>query len=303
MKKALILLVLLFTLFIGGILISENKLSTQDGTPSIAVTNFAIYDIASRILPQEISVKKLIPFGLEMHTFMPSVQTMSEVSKSELFVFTGLGMEPWIKKEYPNQMDMSKFVVLKEGDEDHEEDEGHHHHDEAVDPHYWLDIDNMKRMTKALSAELQQRFPEHQRTLEVNANAYVEELTALDNDYKAKLKTCKHHEIVVNHNAFGYLGQRYGFSSHSVTGLSPDEQVSAKKMKEITDLVKDEGIKIVFFESFVSPKVSETISNESGAKAESLQPLANVREDEADKGYSVLMRENLKKLTRAMECE
>lgn len=108
---------------------------------------------------------------------------------------------------------------------------------------------------------------------------------------------------MLNHNAFSYLAQSYGFTSHSVTGLSPDEQASAKQMKEIIDLVKNEGIEIIFFESFVSPKVSETIAKETGARVDSLQPLANVTEEEAGRGYIGLMRENLDKLSVAMECE
>ncbi|MDF1881083.1 zinc ABC transporter substrate-binding protein [Sulfurimonas sp. MAG313] len=121
--------------------------------------------------------------------------------------------------------------------------------------------------------------------------------------YTKKLEHCERREIVLNHNAFGYLGNEYKFTSHTLTGLSPEEQVSAKKMKEITDLVKKEGIKIIFFESFVSDKISRTIAKETGAKVDSLQPLSNVTKEEASKGYIALMQENLEKLTLAMECK
>lgn len=307
MKKALVLIILLLTVFFAGVVVSSKSSTPQDKRPYITVTNFALYDIVNKIVDNHVEVKKLIPFGVEMHSFTPSVKTMAELSKAELFIFTGLGMEPWIKKEYSNQMDMSRFVELKASCKDDHMDEDqeneHHHHKEASDPHYWLDVNNMKVMTETLLMKLSEHFPQHKDVFEKNANAYINELTALDNEYKQALETCKRSEIVVNHNAFGYLGEKYGFSSHSVTGLSPDEQVSAKKMKEITDLVKNEGIKIVFFESFVSPQVSETIAKETGAHAESLQPLANVKEDEANKGYVLLMQENLEKLTRAMECK
>ena len=74
-------------------------------------------------------------------------------------------------------------------------------------------------------------------------------------------------------------------------------------MKEMTDLVKEENINTIFFESFVSDKLAQGISKETGAKVESLQPLANVTEEEAKKGYILIMQENLKKLSYAMECE
>ena len=300
MKKALILVVLLLAVFIGELLIFENK--TPDQNPYIAVTSFALYDISNHVAGGKIEIKKLVPFGVEMHTYMPSAKTMSELSKAKIFIFNGLGVEPWIKKEYPNQLDMSKFVKLQEAHGEECVEDDHHHEDEA-DPHYWLDIDNMILMTKAIALNLSQTFPEHKTSFEANAKAYIIELKKLDKEYVDALRGCKHQEIVVNHNAFGYLGHRYGFSSHSVTGLSPDEQVSAKKMREITDLVKSEDIKVVFFESFVSPEVAQTISNETGAKAQSLQPLANVNRDEEAKGYIGLMRDNLQKLKTAMECK
>ncbi len=303
MKKALILFIILLAVFIGEIFIFDESGHAEDEKPYIAVTNFALYDLATHIVGEQVEVRKLIPFGVETHTYMPSVKTMSELTRAELFLFIGLGMEPWIKKE-KNGLDMSQFVQLKTQSLSHEDEhEGHAHGEGAIDPHYWLSIENMILMTKALAIKAAEHFPGQSSEFHKNSQAYIEKLRALDNEYKARLAHCKHTEIVLNHNAFSYLGQRYGFTSHSVTGLSPDEQASAKQMREIMDLVKNEGIETIFFESFVSPKVSETIAKETGAKVDALQPLANVTEEEAGRGYIGLMRENLHKLSAAMECE
>ncbi len=307
MKKALIIVVALLVIFVAQMLLFDENHSVRDEKPYIAVTNFALYDITKHITAEQVEVKRLIPFGVEIHTYMPSVKTMTELSKAELFIFNGLGIEPWIKKEYPNQLNMSKFVKLRESQgescDEHEEHDHEHHHTEKVDPHYWLDIDNMIVMAETIKVKVSEHFPEFNVLFGANTKAYIEELKALEREYSEALKNCHHHEIVVNHNAFGYMGAKYGFSSHSITGLSPDEQASAKKMKEITDLVKDEGITMIFFESFVSPSVAEAISHETGAKVESLQPLANVNSDEEARGYIGLMRENLQKLKAAMECQ
>jgi zinc transport system substrate-binding protein len=305
MKKALILVTLLLALFIGEMLMFENNTKVKEANPYIAVTNFAIYEIVNTVVGNRIEVKKLVPFGVETHTYIPSVKTIAELSKAELFVFNGLGIEPWIKKEYPNQMNMSEFVKLKRVNEhEHEhEHEGHGHGAEDADPHYWLDIENMILMTEALTKEISKHFPQYKQEFANNSKLYIDALKTLGIEYSKELKNCGHREIVVNHNAFAYLGERYDFASHSITGLSPDEQASAKKMKEITDLLKKEKFNTIFFESFVSPKLAETIAKETGVKVESLQPLANVTEEEAKKGYIALMRENLQKLSAAMECE
>lgn len=302
MKKALIFLLLLLVLFFGQLMILDESSRAEEVNPFVAVTNFALYDIATHVVGKQVEVKTLIPFGIESHSYVPSVKTMSELAKAEFFAFIGLGMEPWITNAQAKGLDMSRFAKLKEEACSHDEADGHHEHG-AVDPHYWLSIENMMRMTMGFTIRSAEQFPEHKAAFVLNAEAYIAQLKELDREYKESLSKCKRREIVVNHNAFSYLAQSYGFEAHSVTGLSPDEQASAKKMREITDLVNNEKIPVIFFESFVSPKVSETISQETGARVDSLQPLANVSEDEVKKGYIVLMRENLQKLVAAMECE
>lgn len=300
MKKALIVVILLLAVFVGEMLLFDNNTHAQDTKPFIAVTNFPLYEISTKLLNKKIEVKKLIPFGVETHTYTPSVKTMTQITKAELLLFSGLGMEPWITKAHENGVDMSQFVQLKALDE-----KGHegHHHDVANDPHYWLDIENMIRITSILSEKFLRHFPQYKDSIETNSKNYINDLRGLKKAYEKGLKTCKKREIVVNHDAFSYLGHKYNFHSHTLTGLSPDEQVSAKKMNEIATLVKEEDLKIVFFESFVSSKVIQTISHETGVRVESLQPLANVTQEEAKQGYIAIMKENLGKLSTAMECE
>ena len=301
-KKALVLVVLLIAVFVGELLLFDNNTRSENKTPLISVTSYPLYEITHKLIGSKIEVDKLIPYGVETHTYMPSVKTMSSIFKADLFIYNGLGIEPWIKQDYENALDMSKHVKLNENHECHEHEEGHHH-DEDADPHYWLDLNNMIRMTKVIQERLNNDFPENKTLVDANAHEYINELKALESSFESRLKVCKRDEIVVNHNAFGYIASNYDFQVHSVTGLSPDEQVSAKKMKEITDLVKDENIKVIFFESFVSSKVAQTISKETGARVESLQPLANVTEAEADQGYILIMQENLEKLSTALECK
>ena len=306
MKKALIFLVLLIAVFLGEVLIYDKNSHPEEVKPFIAVTSFPLYEICTHLLEDKIEVKKLIPFGVETHAYTPSVKTMTQVNNAELFVYNGLGMETWITQTYDNALDMSQFVKLNAVEQDahcnHEKDEHEHSHGES-DPHYWLDTENMIRMTLVLAQKLEKRFPELKETIEKNEVVYIDTLKTLNTQYEQRLKTCKFREIVVNHNAFGYLAHKYDFHTHFLTGLSPDEQVSAKKMTELASFVKEESIKTIFFESFVSPKMAETLSKETGAKVESLQPLANVTQEESKKGYVFIMQENLEKISNAMECE
>jgi len=298
-KKALILVVLLLIVFLGEILMFDNNSHAQDNKVFIAVTSYPLYEITNKLIGSEVEVLKLIPYGVETHAYTPSVKTMSSILHAKLFIYNGLGMEPWVNKEYNNAINMSQYVKLNEAFADHE----HAHHNSDADPHYWLAVYNMIKMTQAIQNNLIETFPTFKNLIDINTKTYIAELRVLDAEYRKALSECKRKEIVVNHNAFGYLASSYNFEVHSLTGLSPDEQVSAKNLKEITDLVKDENINTVFFESFVSDKLAQTISKETGTQVKSLQPLANVTKEEADRGYIIIMQENLEKLKIAMECE
>ncbi|MCK9374437.1 MAG: zinc ABC transporter substrate-binding protein [Sulfuricurvum sp.] len=177
-------------------------------------------------------------------------------------------------------------------------------HHGGYDPHYWLDIDNMIIMTKVVKEELSRLFPEKAAAFETSAQAYIGRLEKLKSDYHTGLKGCKNRILVSNHRAFGYLAQANGLEAVSVIGLSSDEQPSAKVIGKVIALVKEHGIKTIFFEEFINDNVAQTIARESGARSESLQPLENISEDElkSHQTYESIMRENLAKLTEAMEC-
>jgi zinc transport system substrate-binding protein len=268
----------------------------------------------------------VIPHGRDIHTFRPSPKTMVAVSRASLFVYSGAGLEPWSEQlltslsSSTRVADMSRYVTLLEHEEHdeaeehhgHEEDhdheaehdhEGHHHHG-PVDPHYWLGISNMIAMTEAAEGLLSQLQPDLKETYRRNAAAFTAELKKLDAAYRRALAVCDRHELVSNHDAFGYLGHAYGFGTIAVTGLSPDHQPSAKVMAEVMQLIKTKKIRTVFFEAFVSDSVARALADETGAAVDSLQPLANLSGDEAasNENYITIMYQNLEKIVQALEC-
>jgi zinc transport system substrate-binding protein len=76
-------------------------------------------------------------------------------------------------------------------------------------------------------------------------------------------------------------------------------------MAEIVEVVRKHGIKYIFFEALVSPKVSEAIAREAGVKTLMLNPIGSLTEAEIKEGktYLSVMEENLKNLKKACEAE
>ncbi len=102
----------------------------------MTVSTFALYDIAKQVGGNNVDVRMVIPFGVEVHSFEPTPKTIISIQKSALFFYSGAELEPWIIKlaQGKNMRDMSRYVDLremKEACEEHEEE--HHHHDRERD--------------------------------------------------------------------------------------------------------------------------------------------------------------------------
>ncbi len=306
---------------IGGLawFTPQTRLSSEAASERlrVSVSTFSLYEAARAVAGGEIEVRSIVPLGSDAHMFSPNPAHVAELSGSALFVYNGAGFESWaesLKNTLPSTVrvvDMSQHVALQKSEEEHTDEHDHeeHAHDEhhqhgAYDPHYWLDIDNMIRMTRTLETEFAAIAPSKAEQFHKNAAAYVAELEQLKGEFGVGLAECKNRTLVSNHDAFGYLAQANALQTVSVVGLSTDEQPSAKNIADIVTLVKHDGIKTIFFETLASDSVARTIASETGAKAIALNPLANISEDElkSHQTYLSIMRENLNKLREAMEC-
>jgi len=110
---------------------------------------------------------------------------------------------------------------------------------------------------------------------------------------------------VTSHEAFGYLADRYGLRQEGVAGISPDAEPDARRLAELADLARDEGVTTVFTESAVSPRIAETLAREAGGlRTEVLSPLETLtpRQERAGADYFRVMDDNLDKIARALGC-
>ena len=191
-----------------------------------------------------------------------------------------------------------------ENNHNHDEHEhGHHHHHHGPnDPHVWLSPKNAQIMLKNITDAVVALDEENKDFYEENLKKYTDELTKLDSEYKDGLANIKSNEIVVSHEAFGYLCNEYGLTQKGIEGVMAVSEPDAKTIKEIIELVKEKGIKIIFTEEAMNPKIVETISKETGAEVRTLNPIEGISEDDMNKGvdYFSIMRDNLKNLEEAL---
>ncbi len=328
-KIAGALVVLLFGSFCAFAQESKGKLE-------VVTTLFPTYDFAKQIGKDKINVSLLLPPGVESHSFEPKPQDVVRINKADVFIYTGKYMEPWVEDMLKGISNKNLLVVDASlgieliAETDHDEDDEHHegeHHEEAEehgeehgeehehghhhhggkDPHIWVDLANDQVMVDTIAKALVEKDPANSALYMNNAKEYKNKLADLDRRFKKTLSTAKHKTIIYGgHFAFGYFAKRYGLEHDSpYEGFSPNAEPSPKAIADLINKLKQSGIKYIYYEELLDPKVARTISQETGAKLELLHGAHNVSKDELSRGVTFLdiMEDNLKKLKVGLECQ
>ena len=309
-KYAFSLLLLLSLVFL--FLFNQNSNASKENKKAqltVSVSSFALYDITKNIAKDSLKVVSILPFGVDPHSYEPTPKTMANIEKSALVIYSGSGLEPWTSHYTFQQKVLNISTVVHLRKLSKEEEHEHHHADEhendsGIDPHYWLSIANMKIATNAITEALITLKPENKALYKERAKKYISGLDSLEKLYAHSLKSCKQKNIVVSHNAYGYLAEEFGFKVISLNGLSPDAVTNAKSMQKIIESIKKQKIKLLFSESFANTKTMQSIADEVGLPVETLDALGNITADEMQQNlsYRDIMQNNLHKLTKALEC-
>lgn len=190
-----------------------------------------------------------------------------------------------------------------EHDHDHDGDDHHDHDHGEFDPHVWLAPLKAAEQVDNIRNGLNKKAPEYAETFNKNADALIQRLQELDHKFKEGLKDRERDDIVVNHEAFGYLCNAYGLNQVGITGIYADSEPSPAKMKEIVDFVKANDVRYIFTEELLSQKVAEVIAAEAGVEVAVLSPLEGLSAEQQQAGddYFTIMEKNLEVLEQAVK--
>lgn len=287
-----------------------NDESSASG-PQVAAAFYPLEYVADRVLGERGAVVNLTTPGGEPHDLELTIKETSLVVDADLVILER-GFQPAVDTAVGENaegkvLDAAEVVTLQpvathdatEDEEMHEEGDGHESGD--LDPHFWLDPLRMAELGDAVAGQLAELDPDHADDYAGNAADLRTDLEALDATYADSLASCDHDAVVVNHDAFGYLG-KYGLHMEPIVGLSPDAEPTPGDLSRLQTLIRDEGITTVFSESLVSPKTAQTLAADLGIEAEVLDPIEGLSEDTADEDYLSIMRRNLALLVTANGC-
>ena len=269
--------------------------------------------VAERVAGDHAAVVAVTPAGVDAHAFELAPKQIAAMGAADLVIYqksfnaaTDAAMEQVTPRA---SIETGTLVILRafgehetDGDHEGEDHEGHDHGDYAYDPHVWLDVANMVKITDGVEAKLVELDPANAASYQANAKALTDELTALDNEFKASLGTCERKAFITSHAAFGYLADAYGLEEIAISGLSPEAQPSPARMAELQRTAKEHGVTTIFYETLVSPELSNTLARDLGLKTDLLDPVAGLSDSARGHDYIEIMRANLEALQKANTC-
>lgn len=271
---------------------------TTDGSVSVVAAFYPLEYAAGQVGGDAVSITSLTPPGVEPHDLELTAAQVAEIAAADLVLYVK-GFQPAVDEAIAQQaadraIDVTSGLTLLAG-EAHSEEEG------ANDPHVWLDPANMAAIGTLIGERIAELSPDAAATVEGNSTAFAQAMNDLDARFVEGLAQCASRDLVVSHEAFGYLAEAYGLTQVGISGLSPEAEPSPARMREVADLVRANDVSTIYYETLVDPKVAQTIADETGAQTAVLDPLEGLVEGSTG-DYSSVMADNLATLIAGQSC-
>ncbi len=301
-----------------------SNVSEKDNKLNIVTTIYPLFEFSSKITGDRASVVQLLPAGSEPHHWEPTPADMQQVYDAQVFIYQGADMEPWVDKILPELQERNIKIIkatekvelltfeeeeslgltkfIGSGQTDNHDNHDNHGHG-SFDPHVWLDPLQAKNMVSFIAEEIAEADTVNADYYRQNAQDVLGELDQLHQEYSETVSGFQSRDFVVSHAAFGYLAHRYELCQVPILGLTPEQEPDAATMASVIDFVRRQNIDFIYYEALVSPKVAETIAQETEAEILELHPIGAITEEERGEGvgYFDLMRQNLINLKKALE--
>ena len=199
----------------------SDESASPDAKPTVVVTHSILGDVIEQAVGEHVEVVTIMGPGADPHDFGASAWDVDTIQSADLLIVNGGGFEEGLLDILENATSdgIATFEALSAVQVLEVEAEGV----TTADPHFFTDP---TRTAEAVGGVVDFLIAEidtiDKGAIRASAASYVAELDALDRDLAAMFSVLDEADrvLVTNHEVFGYLADRYGFSVIG-TVLSP----------------------------------------------------------------------------------
>jgi zinc/manganese transport system substrate-binding protein len=245
---------------------------SDPGKVSVVATTTQIGDFAREVGGDAVDVHQILSPNTDPHDYEPRPDDVTTTADAKIVFTNGDNLDAWMDKVVDDSGSDAKVVDLGAGVPVKLPGESSGPEASQYDPHWWHDPRNADEAVHQIAVQLSEVDPAHKALFERNARTYERRLGVLD----VGIKTCvdgvpaPDRKLVTDHDAFGYFANRYGIQvvGAVIPSQTTQAQPNAQDISDLGGLVRREGVKAIFPESSLSPKLAETIASQTGASAD-----------------------------------
>jgi ABC-type Zn uptake system ZnuABC Zn-binding protein ZnuA len=267
--------------------------------PKVVATTTIAGDLVRNVAGDRAEVVTMLPVNADPHDYEPRPSDAKALTEAGLVVRSGGDLDEWLDDVVKSAGGDATEVTLidavetrkgghSRGHEEEGQDDGHGHDEEqepaekvksekdedhgeeGIDPHWWQNPANAVAAVEAIRAALVKADPEGAGAYDANAKAYTAELRALDTAIAACMRDVpeSQRKLVTNHDAFGYVADRYDIEvvGTVIPSVSTQAQASAGAVTELVDTIEREKVKTIFAENTVNQRLERAIADRAGAQ-------------------------------------
>lgn len=306
--KKILLINLALILLANSSMLKSDSLASQSQTaekPSILCSTTQLADFARNIVGDSFEVKCVLAPGADPHTYMPTPRDAQMAVRATLCIQNGLNLEGknWMAtlardagKPIITAADGVKPLIL--------ETDGK----KTLDPHAWFSPGNAAIYVRNIVSGVALADPSIKWELEARAKLYLAQLRTLDSWIRQMVHMIPLQQriLVTSHDAFNYFAQEFDFKNQAPLGWSTGSEIGAgmtpSRFKAVVDSIKSLGVKAVFVESSVNPKLIRELAREAGVSiGGELYSDSMGAEGSAGETYIGMMRENVLTIVGALK--
>lgn len=283
---------------------TKSDIKSDNSKLKVTASIVPLADIAKSIGGDKVEVTFIIPPGANPHVFEPSPSQLANLSKSDVFIFVGLGLEFWkdkfvgsVSKSSLEMVEVSDGLDILEDPHEHGEACNHHEHSHSLgNPHVWLSPKRVIEFVPKIESAFCKIKPQNSSYYKENTLKLNAELEELDKECRQLSKNLKNKKFLSQHASWVYFAEDYGFEQSGAIEEFPGKEPSPAHMKKVIDLAKKTGTKVIITDKQLSPKAAEVVAEDGNLKVVVLDPMGN-----QDMSYIELMRHNIAKIKEAYE--
>jgi manganese/iron transport system substrate-binding protein len=275
----------------------------RDRKPVILCSTTQIADFTREVVGDDCQVLCVLAAGADPHTYMPTPGDAGLALKADLCLQNGLHLEGknWMATL---AKDAGKpLTTCARGIQPLEMETGGK---KVSDPHAWFSPRNAAVYVNNILRAVSKLDPGHGRQYRARAKLYLGQLRVLDGWIREQFNSIPpaRRVLVTSHDAFNYFARAYGFRHRAPVGWSTGSEVGAGmtpgRRKAVVESIKSFGVKVVFVETSVNPKLIREIARDAGVRVGGRLYSDSMGEaGSAGETYIGMMRENVLIITAA----